>query len=49
MEAKAHEHEIQSWRSRPIEVVHILDARHGVVHPCTSAARIVEDRLSYAG
>jgi uncharacterized protein (DUF488 family) len=34
---------------RGIEVVHILDARHCVVHPYTSAARIVDGRLSYAG
>jgi uncharacterized protein (DUF488 family) len=35
-------------RLRGIEVVHILDARHSQVHPYTSAARIVEGRLSYA-
>lgn len=34
---------------RGIEVLHILDARHCVVHPYTSAARIVDGRLSYAG
>lgn len=34
-------------RVRGIEVVHVLDARHGVVHPYTSPARIVEGRLSY--
>jgi uncharacterized protein (DUF488 family) len=33
---------------RGIEVVHILDAKHTVVHPYTSAARIVQGRLSYA-
>ncbi len=33
---------------RGIEVVHILDARHTKEHPYTSAARIVEGRLSYA-
>ncbi|MDQ3195358.1 MAG: DUF488 domain-containing protein [Pseudomonadota bacterium] len=32
---------------RGIEVVHILDAGHTVVHPYTSPARIVEGRLSY--
>jgi uncharacterized protein (DUF488 family) len=31
-----------------IEVLHILDAQHCVPHPYTSAARIVEGRLSYA-
>ncbi|MGH8123990.1 MAG: DUF488 family protein [Rudaea sp.] len=34
-------------RVRGIEVVHILDAQHVVVHPYTSAARIVDGRLSY--
>jgi len=34
-------------RVRGIEVVHILDARHSVVHPYTSPARIVQGRLSY--
>jgi uncharacterized protein (DUF488 family) len=33
---------------RGIEVVHILDAKHGVVHPMTSPARIVGGVLSYA-
>ena len=32
---------------RGIEVVHILDAKHAVVHPYTSAARIVDGQLSY--
>ena len=36
-------------RVRGIEVLHILDERHCVTHPYTSAARIVEGRLSYAG
>jgi uncharacterized protein (DUF488 family) len=36
-------------RVRGIEVVHILEAEHCVVHPYTSAARIVEGRLSYGG
>ena len=35
-------------RVRGIEVVHILDPQHCVVHPYTSPARIVEGRLSYA-
>jgi uncharacterized protein (DUF488 family) len=30
------------------EVVHILDAKHSVVHPMTSPARIVRGELSYA-
>ena len=33
---------------RGIEVIHILDATHTTVHPYTSAARIVDGRLSYA-
>jgi uncharacterized protein (DUF488 family) len=33
---------------RGIEVIHILDAKHSVVHPMTSPARIVRGRLSYA-
>jgi uncharacterized protein (DUF488 family) len=32
---------------RGIAVVHILDAKHTVVHPYTSSARIVQGRLSY--
>lgn len=36
-------------RARGIEVVHILDAEHAVVHPYTSAARIVDGELSYRG
>jgi uncharacterized protein (DUF488 family) len=31
-----------------IEVVHILDAKHRVMHPMTSPARIVRGELSYA-
>ena len=34
-------------RVRGIEVVHILDANHAIVHPYTSPARIVQGRLSY--
>ena len=33
---------------RGIEVVHILDAKHTVVHPYTAPARIAHGRLSYA-
>jgi uncharacterized protein (DUF488 family) len=33
---------------RGIEVVHILDVRHSVVHPMTQPARVVDGRLSYA-
>lgn len=33
---------------RGIEVVHIIDAKHSVVHPMTSPARIVRGELSYA-
>ena len=32
---------------RRIEVVHILDAQHTTGHPYTSAARIVQGRLSH--
>jgi uncharacterized protein (DUF488 family) len=32
---------------RGIEVMHILDAQHSVVHPMTSPARIVHGELSY--
>jgi uncharacterized protein (DUF488 family) len=35
-------------KARGIDVVHILDARKSEVHPYTSAARIVDGRLSYA-
>lgn len=33
---------------RGIEVVHILDARHAVVHPMTAPARVVQGELNYA-
>ena len=33
---------------RGVEVVHILDGQNSVRHPYTSAARVVEGRLSYA-
>lgn len=31
------------------KVIHILDARHNELHPYTSAARIINGKLSYAG
>ena len=34
-------------RVHGIEVIHILDAKHSVVHPYTSPARIVDGRLRY--
>lgn len=34
---------------RGIEVIHIIDATHATVHPYTSAAQVVDGRLSYAG
>jgi uncharacterized protein (DUF488 family) len=34
-------------RVRGFDVIHILDARHTVVHPFTSPARIVQGQLSY--
>jgi len=35
-------------KQRGIEVVHILDLHHSVVHPWTSAAHIENGELSYA-
>jgi uncharacterized protein (DUF488 family) len=35
-------------RVQGIEVIHILDAKHTTAHPFTSAANIVQGRLSYA-
>lgn len=34
---------------RGIEVIHIIDPTHTTVHPYTSAARVVDGQLSYAG
>ena len=34
-------------RVRDVEVVHILDAKHSVLHPMTQPARIVDGRLTY--
>ncbi len=36
-------------KARGVEVIHILDAKKTEIHPYTSAARIVEGRLSYEG
>lgn len=36
-------------KSNGVEVVHIIDAKKNELHPYTSAARIVEGRLSYEG
>jgi uncharacterized protein (DUF488 family) len=36
-------------KARGVEVIHILDAAHDQPHPYTSAARIVDGELSYAG
>lgn len=36
-------------KANGVEVIHILDARKTVSHPYTSAARLVEGRLSYEG
>jgi len=36
-------------KARGVEVIHILDATHEQLHPYTSAARIVDGELSYAG
>lgn len=32
-----------------VEVTHIIDAKHTEIHPYTSAARILDGRLSYEG
>lgn len=32
-----------------VEVVHLLDSKHTESHPYTSAARIIDGRLSYEG
>lgn len=34
---------------RGIKVVHIIDAKHTTLHPYTSAAQVVDGRLSYEG
>ena len=34
--------------ARGIEVMHILDAKHSMVHPMTAPARIVRGELTYA-
>lgn len=36
-------------KSTGLDVIHILNAKHTEPHPYTSAARIVEGRLSYEG
>jgi uncharacterized protein (DUF488 family) len=36
-------------KARGVEVIHILDATHDQPHPFTSAARIIDGELSYAG
>jgi len=36
-------------KAKGLEVIHILDDKHTEEHPYTSAARIVEGRLSYEG
>jgi uncharacterized protein (DUF488 family) len=36
-------------KAQGVEVIHILDATHDESHPYTSAARIVDGELSYAG
>jgi len=36
-------------KAKGLQVIHILDARKTEIHPYTSAARIVEGRLSYEG
>jgi uncharacterized protein (DUF488 family) len=36
-------------KAKGVEVTHILDAKHDATHPYTSAARIINGRLSYEG
>jgi uncharacterized protein (DUF488 family) len=36
-------------KAQGVEVIHILDATHDQPHPYTSAARIIDGELSYAG
>jgi uncharacterized protein (DUF488 family) len=36
-------------KANGVEVVHILDAKHTEAHPYTTAARIIDGRLSYEG
>ena len=36
-------------KAQGVEVIHILNAKNTEIHPYTSAARIVEGRLSYEG
>jgi uncharacterized protein (DUF488 family) len=36
-------------KAQEVEVVHILDAKKTEIHPYTTAARIVDGRLSYEG
>jgi uncharacterized protein (DUF488 family) len=36
-------------KARGIEVIHIVDEKHTEAHPYTTAARIVDGRLSYEG
>ena len=36
-------------KARGLEVIHIMDGTHEQPHPYTSAARIVDGKLSYAG
>lgn len=36
-------------KAKGVEVIHVLDSKHTEEHPYTSAARIVEGRLSYEG
>lgn len=36
-------------KARGVEVIHILDAKKTEIHPYTTAARIVDGRLSYEG
>ena len=36
-------------KASSLEVIHIIDAKHIEEHPYTTAARIVDGRLSYRG
>jgi len=36
-------------KANGVEVIHLLDAQHTKEHPYTTAARIIDGRLSYEG
>jgi uncharacterized protein (DUF488 family) len=46
---RCHRSLIADLKAQGVEVIHILDDKHTEVHPYTTAARIVDRRLSYEG